>query len=130
MMKEAQKFYEGLGKGIIWGMKCKKCGKYTFPPKAFCRECGSANVEFVKMSGEGKLLFYSTSILPPKKFEKVLKYAYGLVQLKEGPCFMTQIKGVDFSSPEKMTAAFKKLPIRVKAQITKLAGMNIVVFKA
>lgn len=129
-MREAQKFYEGLAKKELWGQKCSDCGSYTFPPKAFCRECGSKNVKYVKMSGEGTLLYYSTTILAAKKFASLPPAAYGLVQLKEGPSFMTQILGVKYSTPKDFEEGFKKLPIKVKAQVKKLAGMNIVVFKA
>jgi len=64
----AKKFYEALAKNIIYGVKCKKCSKWSFPPITACRECGSRKVEWKKISGKGTVYFYSTSILPPKKF--------------------------------------------------------------
>lgn len=125
----AKKFYDGLAKGNIMGVKCKSCKKWSFPPVSACRECGSRKVEWKKISGDGKVHFYSTSILPPKKFAKYSPYAYGDVVLKEGPAFFTMIEGLNASTPEKIKEGNKKLPLKVKAKIAKKAGMNVVVFK-
>lgn len=125
----AKKFYDGLAKGQISGMKCKSCGKWTFPPISACRECGSRKIEWKKISGKGIVHFYSTSILPPKKFQQYSPYAYGAVELKEGPIFFTMIEGLDASTPEKIKAGNEKLPLNVKAKVSKKAGMNVVLFK-
>jgi len=125
----AKNFYDGLAKGQIMGIQCKKCKKWTFPPISACRECGSRDVEWKKISGEGIVHFYSTSILPPKKFQQYSPYAYGLVVLKEGPTFCTMVEGLDASTPEKIKEGNKKLPLKVKAKIAEKAGMNVVLFK-
>ena len=127
--KVAEMFYNGLAKGKIYGAKCKDCGKWTFPPVTACRECGSRNIAYQEISGEGTVYFYSTSILPPKKFAKYSPYAYGLVELKEGPTFMTMVEGLNASTPEKIAEGNKKLPLKVRAKVAKKAGMNVVVFK-
>lgn len=126
----AKKFYESLAKGIIWGIHCKECGKWTFPPISACRECGSRKIEWKRISGKGTAYFYSTSLLPPKKFQQYSPYAYGLVELDEGPTFFTMIEGLDASTPEKIKAGNEKLPLKVRAKIAKKAGMNVVLFKA
>lgn len=125
----AKNFYDGLAKGKIMGAKCRDCGKWTFPPVSACRECGSRNIEFKKISGEGKVHFYSTSILPPKKFQQYAPYAYGVVELKEGPVFFTMVEGLDASTPERIKEGNKKLPLKVKAKVAKKAGMNVVLFR-
>jgi len=127
--KVAEMFYGGLAKGKILGAKCKDCEKWTFPPVTACRECGSRKIEYKPVSGEGTVYFYSTSILPPKKFAKYSPYAYGLVELKEGPTFMTMIEGMDASTPEKIAAGNKLLPLKVEAKVSKIASMDVVVFK-
>ena len=127
--KIAKRFYDGLAKGQIEGIKCKTCGKWTFPPVSACRECGSRKIEWKKISRDGTIYFYSTSILPPKKFQQYSPYAYGLVELKEGPTFFTMIEGLDASTPEKIRAGNEKLPLKVKAKVGKKAGMDIVLFK-
>jgi len=123
-----RKFYDSLGKGVIYGQKCKKCGTWNFPPKGSCKKCGSFNLEMKEISGKGKLLYYSVGILPPKKFIDYAPYAYGAVKLQEGPLFATQIRGVPIKLDELETWN-NKCPIDVKAKVEKIAGMNIVIFE-
>jgi uncharacterized OB-fold protein len=124
-----KRFYDSLAKGKIYGVKCKKCGWISFPPKAGCAKCSAHSMEWKLMSGEGKLLFFSSGNLPPMKFAKYYPYAYGGIELKEGPVFYTQIEGLDISSTDAIEAQNKKMPMKVKAKIKKMAGMNIVVFR-
>jgi len=125
----AKRFYEGLARGEILGMQCHHCQKWSFPPISACRECGSRNLEWKRISGEGTVHFYSTSILPPKKFQKYSPYAYGLVELKEGPIFFTMVDGLNASTPDKIKEGNKKLPKKVKAKVGEKAGMNVVLFE-
>ena len=117
--KVAKMFYDGLAKGKILGAKCNACGKWTFPPVTACRECGSQKISYKQISGDGTVYFYSTSMLPPKKFTKYSPYAYGLVELKEGPAFFTMVEGLDASTPDKIAEGNKKLPLKVKAKVSK-----------
>jgi len=125
----AKRFYESLAKNEIYGIKCNSCGKWSFPPVTACKLCGSRKVEWKKISGDGTVYFYSTSLLPPKKFAKYSPYAYGLIELKEGPTFFTMVEGLDASTPEKTKEGNKKLPLKVKAKVSEKAGMNVVLFK-
>jgi uncharacterized OB-fold protein len=123
------KFYESLAKGKIYGVRCRKCGHFVFPPKAGCEKCSAHSMEWKEISGDGKLLFFSSGNLPPMKFAKYHPYAYGVIELKEGPCFFSQIEGLDVSNVEAIEKQNAKLPMNVKAKVKKMAGMNIVVFK-
>jgi len=125
----AKKFYDSLAEKKIYGVKCGDCSAWTFPPKSACQQCGSQNISWQQISGEGMVHYYSTSILPPAKFAEYAPYAYGNVILKEGPAFFTMIEGLDASTPEKIREGNEKLPLPVKAKIAKKAGMNIVLFK-
>ncbi|MFP3950504.1 MAG: Zn-ribbon domain-containing OB-fold protein [Candidatus Micrarchaeia archaeon] len=129
MEKMIEKFYKSLGKNKIYGVKCKKCGEFTFPPKAGCKYCGAHNMKWQQINGEGELLFFSSGNLPPMKFAKYHPYAYGAVKLKEGPVFFTQIEGLDVSNVKKIEKQNEEMPVSVKAKIKKMAGMNIVIFK-
>ena len=129
MERMIEKFYKSLGKGKIYGTVCKKCKTFTFPPKAGCKNCGAHKMEWKQISGKGELLFYSSGNLPPLKFAKYHPYAYGGVELKEGPVFFTLIEGVPVSSVEAIEKQNKKMPMKVKAKVKKMAGTNIVVFK-
>lgn len=123
------KFYASLGKGQIYGVRCKKCKHFIFPPKAGCEECGRHDVQWEKISGEGQVLFFSSGNLPPMKFAKYHPYAYGAVKLKEGPVFYTQIQGVDVSNVKAIEEQNMRMPMKAKAKIVNMADMNIVVFQ-
>lgn len=129
MERMIEKFYKSLGKGKIYGTKCKKCGEFTFPPKAGCKKCGAHDMKWQQINGEGTLHFYSSGNLPPMKFAKYHPYAYGCIELKEGPFFFTQIEGVSVSSVGDIEKENEKLPRKAKAKVKKMAGMDIVVFK-
>lgn len=129
MERMIEKFYAGLAKGKIYGVQCKKCKHFIFPPKAGCENCGAHNMEWKEISGEGKLHFFSSGNLPPMKFAKYHPYAYGAIELKEGPVFYTQIEGLDVSNVGAIEAQNKKMPMKVQAKIKNMADMNIVVFK-
>ena len=124
-----RKFYGDLAKGKIWGQQCMDCNAWNFPPKGSCNSCGSLKVQLEEVSGEGKLIVYSVGYLPPKKFEDFAPYAYGMVELKEGPIFMTQIRGVPMKTDEIREWNENKLPVDVEAKIEEIAGMNIVIFE-
>ena len=125
----AKKWYDNLAKGKIMGIKCKDCGAYTFPPLTVCRECRSRNLKEVEISREGELVMYSSTMLPAAKFADLGKKAYGLIKLKEGPVFFTQVEGVKYNTPDEIRKGNEVLPVKVKAKIKKVAGMNIVVFE-
>ncbi len=126
--RTAKKFYDNLAKGKIYGIRCRKCKKYTFPPLLRCRECSSESVEWVVMKGTGKLHYYSSTMLPAIKFVGEPPSAYGLVEMSEGPVFLTKINNADISSPDSIAKGNKALPLPVKARVRKIAGMDIVTF--
>ena len=124
-----RKFYAELKKGKFWGQKCKKCGSWNFPPKGSCKACGSFDIELKEISGEGKLIQYSVGGLPAKKFVDYAPYAYGVIKLKEGPVFLTQVRGVPMDIDGIAEWNLKKLPVDVKAKVANVAGMDIVIFE-
>ena len=125
-----RKFYEYLGQGKIMGVKCKRCGEYTFPPYLCCTRCRSREVEWAEMSGEGTLLFVSHNIAPPPnpRFKHIAPYAYGHIKLKEGPIFQAIVTNVK-PDPGTMIEYFEKGPVNVKAEIKKFDDLNVVTFK-
>ncbi len=124
----ATRFYQDLSQGKIMALKCKACGAYTFPPVAYCRKCSSDDLDWVEMSGEGELLYFSSSALPALRFADYAPYAYGLVKLKEGPVWLSMIKDVP-TDPVEMAQFSGKLPLKVRATSEVIADLSIVVFK-
>lgn len=124
----ATKFYQYLNEGKIMALKCTACGAYVFPPVAHCRQCSSDGLDWTEMSGEGELLYFSSSALPAVRFADYAPYAYGLVKLKEGPVWLSMIKDVP-TDPAEMAGFSGKLPLKVRAVSEKIADLNIIVFR-
>ncbi|MDR5657589.1 zinc ribbon domain-containing protein [Halodesulfurarchaeum sp. HSR-GB] len=130
MIERAPKtFYEELEAGRIVGTKCNDCGEYTFPPMTACRHCRSRDLEFTEMSGEGTLHYYSSTMMPSKRFADEDRMAYGMVELAEGPYFFTKIEGVEFASTDQIREGNEELPIDVRGKPEEVAGKTVLVFE-
>lgn len=46
--------------GKIFGGKCAKCGKIYLPPKIYCQECFSGDMEFIEIIGDGRIHSFTT----------------------------------------------------------------------
>jgi len=69
-----------LEKGQVMATKCKKCGMGFFPPRADCYRCLSSDMEWVEITGGGKLISFSKLKYGPTGFENDLPYTIALVQ--------------------------------------------------
>ena len=48
-------FYSHLADGRLTTTACAGCGRTSWPPRGFCPECGSDQVEWVELPGEGTI---------------------------------------------------------------------------
>jgi len=78
-----REYYEGLKEGKLLGLKCRKCGEYTAPPKINCLNCASSDLEVVELSGKGTVRTYSVIRVAPEGHQA--PYVVALVELEEGP---------------------------------------------
>jgi len=78
-------FVPHLEEGKIMATKCRNCGEVNFPPRADCANCLSSDVEWVQLSGKGKLITYTTAHFAPVGFEDDAPYTLALAELEEGP---------------------------------------------
>src|SRR6056297_3499115 len=76
-------FVDYLEDGRLVGTKCKQCGLYFFPPRAHCYKCLSSNLEWFEVTGEGRLVTYSTLQYAPAGFQEDLPYTIGLLDYVE-----------------------------------------------
>lgn len=66
--------------------KCKVCGKYYAPAAFVCQFCGSTDVEWVEVSGHGKIYAYvETRFAFHKGIKEFLPIGICSVTLDEGP---------------------------------------------
>jgi len=88
---ETAHFWEGAKSGKLLLQKCKACSNTYFPPRPFCKKCGSRDVEAFEASGKGVLYSYVIHHRPMPGFTP--PYSIAVVQLEEGPRMMTNIVG-------------------------------------
>jgi len=73
-----------LKNGYLMGSKCSSCGYTTFPPRANCPKCLSAEFEYQEWSGQGQILTFTKISAAPTGFQDIGEYVVGVVDLKEG----------------------------------------------
>ena len=94
-----------LDEDKLMGSKCVKCGQIYVPPRHFCFECFSEDMEWLEMKGEGELAAYTCISIGPafmieQGYDRKNPYCTGVVKLAEGPRVVARIEGVDASKPE------------------------------
>jgi uncharacterized OB-fold protein len=101
----ATAFQAYLNEGKLMGSRCVETGEIFVPPRPLCPHTYSANMEWVELSGRGKLVAYTavyigTTPMVEAGFDRNNPYVTGIVELAEGPRFSAQITGVDATQPE------------------------------
>ena len=79
-------YWEHAGRGELAISRCSSCAEWHFPPPEFCRECGSADFEYVTLSGRGSVYTFIIQhhrVAPG--FAAALPYAIALVTPDEAP---------------------------------------------
>ena len=72
-------FVDYLEKGKVMGTRCKDCGLVFFPPRADCYQCLESNIEWIEVSGTGKLVSFSKLEYAPVGFGDDLPYSIALL---------------------------------------------------
>jgi len=93
-------FWAGCKKHELLIQKCKDCQRHIFYPKLFCPLCLSPNLEWVKVSGRGKIYSYTVVYsYAPTEFSEDTPYVVAVIDLQEGVRMMSNIVGCP---PEKV----------------------------
>lgn len=126
--KIVEKFYEGLAEHKLYGRRCTECGAIEYPPRYACNTCGYHETQWVELSGKGRLhsiILPSTLNADPWN-DKIGPYAYGLVELEEGPMFNCTVFGIK----RKMAKVLRdQLPVPVHALFAERDGFTTVFFE-
>lgn len=70
---------------------CAKCGKWHFPPRLVCDECGGEEFATKTMRRTGKILTYTVIRVPPAPFKDESPYAVAVVEMDDGPRLTAQV---------------------------------------
>ncbi|MBW1683232.1 MAG: Zn-ribbon domain-containing OB-fold protein [Deltaproteobacteria bacterium] len=100
----------------LMGSRCKGCGRLYVPPRPLCIECHGAEMEWVRMKGEGRLAAFTCITVPPpfmmaQGYNRKNPYCTGVVELAEGGRVDARIVGVDPTNPETIRVG---MPLKVK----------------
>jgi len=94
-ISRTSKFWEGLREGKIYATKCQKCGKLHFPPVADCGDCGSSNMKWTELDGEGEIETFTQVVVKPASFSNESDYIVAIARLKEGVRALAWLIGVE-----------------------------------
>ena len=105
---EVKEFWDATAEGKLRIPKCDDCSLYVWYPRPFCPACGSTNVTWTDVSGQGTVYTFTVvhrSGVPG--FRDALPYVIAYVELEEGPRVMTNIVGTE---PDQVTVG---MPVSV-----------------
>ena len=72
------------------GVRCKSCGKISYPKRASCLRCGSQELEDLELGGECKLITYTALYATPVGVDQ-LPLILGIVEFESGTRVLGQI---------------------------------------
>lgn len=109
-------YEQRLGEEKLMGSRCRGCGALFAPPRPVCTKCHGSDMEWVPLSGRGKLAAFSCiTVAPPFMVEEGYgrdrPYCVGVVELEEGARAVARIEDVDASRPESIRIG---MPLTVK----------------
>lgn len=88
-------FWHGLAQGELRLQRCGGCSAHQYPPESFCYECGSREMSWVSVRGEGTVYsFIVVHQLYNKAFKPFLPYTVAIVQMDEGPRVLAAMLGM------------------------------------
>lgn len=119
-----QSYLEYINSKKLMGSKCKKCGAVDVPPRKLCIKCNSTDVDWIEMSGNGKIAAYScisvgTTFMVDKGYSMKKPYCFSVIKLNEGPMISGQLLGVDETKPDTIKI---ETPVKIKFIETELKG--------
>jgi uncharacterized OB-fold protein len=94
-ISRTSRFWKGLEEGKIYATKCLKCGKLHFPPVADCGECGSSNLKWMELDGEGEIVTFTEVVVKPASFSEESDYIVAIARLREGVRALAWLVGVE-----------------------------------
>lgn len=101
----AASFQAFMNEGKLMGARNRDTGEVFVPPRPIDPKTHGDNMEWVKLSGRGKLaaftsVYIGTSAMIDAGFDRTNPYIAGIIELEEGPRISGQVTGVDSLRPD------------------------------
>lgn len=91
-VEASRPFWEAAKRRELLMPRCRLCDRLFFYPREVCPVCLSPEIDWVKVSGNGRLYSYTVIEQPANPaFRADVPYIYALVQLAEGPRMITNL---------------------------------------
>jgi uncharacterized protein len=92
-------FWEAAKRHELVMPRCKTCDQVFFYPRSECPRCLSNHLEWVRVSGRGRLHTYTIVYQPANvAFRDDTPYIYAVVQLDEGPRMVSNVVQCDLDA--------------------------------
>ena len=92
-------FWEAAKRHELVMPRCKTCDQLFFYPRSECPRCLSSHLEWVRVSGRGRLHTYTIVYQPANAaFRDDTPYIYAVVQLDEGPRMVSNVVQCDLDA--------------------------------
>lgn len=130
----AASFEDFLNQKRLMGTRCLACGAVYLPPRALCRKCYQANMEWVEMPGRGKLaaftcIYVAPSFMGVEGFDRNHPYCAGVVALENGVSICARIVGVEAKEPASIHIGMP-LTVEFRERAEGEAGRIFLAFRA
>jgi uncharacterized OB-fold protein len=117
-------YIDYLSEKKLMGSKCKDCGISYVPVRKLCTKCNSTNMEWIEMSGKGKIVAFTsitvgTPFFVEKGYDRNKPYCFSVIKLDEGPMVSGQLIGVDESKPDTINIG---MPVKATFIETEIRG--------
>ena len=117
-------YIDYLSEKKLMGSKCKDCGETYVPVRKLCTKCNSLNMEWIEMSGKGKIVAFTsitvgTPFFVEKGYGRTKPYCFSVIKLDEGPMISGQLIGVDESKPDTINIG---MPVKATFIETEIRG--------
>jgi uncharacterized OB-fold protein len=92
---ESRPFWDAARDKRLVVPKCRSCGSTWFPPTLMCPSCGTADHQWVEVSGRGTVFSFIVMhrVYHPAFADKV-PYVVAVIELEEGPRLLSNVVGI------------------------------------
>jgi len=92
---ESRPFWDAARRHELSLQCCRSCGRWLFYPRFACPHCFSADLEWRRASGRGRLHTFAVVQRGQRGFSLPAPYVIAIVELDEGPRLMTNLVGIE-----------------------------------
>jgi uncharacterized OB-fold protein len=126
-------FNQYLEEKKLMGCRCRKCGLLYLPPRPFCGSCLGQEMEWVELTGKGKLAAFTIITVSPtfmvaQGYGRDNPYCVGIVELEEGPKISARILAVEPQQPETIKVGTPMVAEFIKLEAEDM-NSNVLAFK-